>query len=380
MIKIRYYKNSDWGQLKEFISLNWRKNHPVLNKEFFDWQYKGFGNENKKINSIVLLNNNELIGFRGIIPGLYQVPVKGEGMKIVQGGALAMWMISHSFRGKKLGLQMHKAVEEMSSVLVVLGSEIATSAPIYQKSNWSDLAVMPRYILPLNHREYKLLINQQKTTTPTSKYENAEKLGNIITTPHFPNIDEMEKTWERVTFKHKIFSLYRNREFWKYRYLDHPVFKYLFFGGRSACGIIVARIEDIYLDEINKLEDIKILRIIEILPENDDPWKGGLDKGFVELLKGVLNWALDQGCIAADFYCSSTRFDLLMRKVGFRKQQNTIDYQNDLLPHYFQPLSYKLVPINVHTRIIDDNQLQKIEFESTYIVKSDDDADRPNIL
>lgn len=380
MIKIRYYQDIDWKQFQDFTSENWRKDHPILDKGLFEWLFRGYGNSNKKINSIVLLDNQKLIGFRGVIPGVYQVPTTDNKMSLLQGGAYAMWMISREYRGKKLGLCMLKETEKMSNVLITLGSDINTSAPIYQKSMWSGLEFMPRYIISIKQKEYQLIIKKKLSQFHKVECESNILKGVEITMPNSPNINEISKTWKEITFKLGIFSLHRNKEFWQYRYLDHPIFKYHFFGSMKDHGVIVARIENVYTEEGGRNDEVKILRIIEILPNKVSAWEGKADNGFIKLIKGVLNWASKQGCVAADFYCSSIRFESTLYEVGFKKQHNNLGFIQDQFPHNFQPLNYEIDPINIHARIFINEQLYEVDFESTYIVKSDGDIDRPNII
>ena len=85
-MRLRPYRDNDWEHVRDFIRTSWRDDHPVCKKTLFDWQFGGFGNDNKKINSLLLWHDDEVIGMRGVIPGLYQVPVEKNKMCVVQGG------------------------------------------------------------------------------------------------------------------------------------------------------------------------------------------------------------------------------------------------------------------------------------------------------
>lgn len=97
----------------------------------------------------------------------------------------------------------------------------------------------------------------------------------------------------------------------KWRYVDSPGFSYLFFGEPQNVGIVVARIEKVYCPERKDIHQLKVLRIIEVVPFDARVWNGRQLDDMVGLIMGVLSWAKEQGCCAADFQCSTRRLDEL---------------------------------------------------------------------
>lgn len=379
-IRLRPYKDSDWEHVRDFIRTNWREDHPVCKKTLFDWQFGGFGNDNKKISSLLLLHDDEVIGMRGIIPGLYQVPVEKKKMRVVQGGSLAMWMIRKDFRGPLLGPMMHLEVQKMMSVITGAGSDPKTSLPIYLANGFSVLNSMNRYVAPLDAQGYLQLLSQKMDIGPIREW--AKVLGRCEQSiePHQPDLDIIARLWEETTFPMRIFSLYRNAEFWKWRYLDSKGFRYHFFGDARDAGLMVARIEIILSNKMKELNGQKVFRILEILPRNSQVWKGEVDTRLIELLQGSIKWALDQGCLAADFYCSTSRLEPILKSVGFRKQDIRSGTRICSLAPLFEPLEYPADPINALFRVeVPGKGLMNIDFDNTYMVKSENDMDRPNI-
>jgi hypothetical protein len=123
------------------------------------------------------------------------------------------------------------------------------------------------------------------------------------------------------------------------------------------------------------------LRIIEIVPRAPDAWQGQLDEAFSGLLRRVLSWAFEQQCVAADFNCSSTRYTPMLEAAGFRRQYFEKPVLTRSLAVTFAPLSFKTSPMNALYRIErEDGQLWQPEFDSTYLVKSHNDMDRPAVL
>ncbi|MMZ66913.1 hypothetical protein D1872_294470 [compost metagenome] len=98
------------------------------------------------------------------------------------------------------------------------------------------------------------------------------------------------------------------------------------------------------------------------------------------MVSGVLSWARDQGCVAADFQLSSNRLEHVLESIGFKKQN--IDYtpKECGLAGLFQPFRYRVNPINFVWKIKkNEGYFQNTEVNDIYLVKTDGDMDRPNI-
>ena len=374
------YRDCHWEQVRDFPRTNWREDHPISKRKLFDWQFRGFGNENNKINSLILSYHNEVIGFRGIIPGLYQVPSEKGKIDIIQGGSLTMWMIKKDFRGRGLGLAMHLEAQNMMAVITGAGSNPKTSVPIYLNNGFSVLDSMNRYVLPLDVLGYLQLLSQKVNISYIREWTESLKRYKQSVEPSEPDIDEIAAVWKETTFPLRIFSLYRNAEFYRWRYLNSTGFRYLFFGDASDTGMVIARTEVICSDEDKGLNGQKVFRIIEILPRTSKAWKAETDTALIELIQGTIQWAVKQGCLAADFYCSTSRFESILKLVGFREYDTNFDTPICSLASLFQPLKYIAEPINALFRIdIPGKGLIDIDFEDTYMVKSENDMDRPAI-
>lgn len=374
---IRSYSEEYWDQVHDFLKQNWRKDHPILYHDLFEWQYKGFGNNNKKINSKVLFHNEEVIGFLGVIPGIYQVPTNG-GMLLQQGGSLNMWILRKDFRGKGLGsFQLHLEARRNAPVTVVTGANLEVT-PFYLSNSFS-LVYLNRYVIPLDAKGYQSLLIQEVDLIKIKEWVRQLEEGNYTAEMIKPDIGKIAKVWEETTFLLKLFSLYRNKEFWKWRYIDSPRFNYKFFGVIEDTGIVIARVERIYSEEKEELHGKKVLRIIEMLPKKFKVWKGQIDRDFVKLVRGVLKWGQKEGCLAADFQCTTKRLEPVLDTIGFKKQN--IDYGPPLcsLAGLFQPFKHKPLPINALWRINIEGRKINISPNNTYIVKSENDSDRVNI-
>ncbi len=384
---VRQYEEDDWMQLSEFIDAQWSRNHVILHKPLFDWQFRGFGCEDKEIRSLVLFDNDRIIGFRGIIPGLYQVPLPDGTMRISHGGAFAMWIVHTDYRGEKLGLKLHLVAQDILPVITGAGSTLTTSVPIYLENGFRMLGSMHRYVIPLIAEGYKhLLVNDAQLNDVVAWRNMCRIKGNPIG-PCDIDLSALEVLWKQVTFPLQLFSLYRNEEFWRWRYRDNIGFRYLMFGDPAGPGVVVARIETADAED-DTSKQVKVLRIIEIVPKNLQAWAYDGEENVECLLSGVLMWAQNEGCEVADFFSSNTRFSGFLTNIGFKKQpcgENAYREAHAMpqgvlsLAPIFSPFRTVAESINALYRIyLPMHGFIRPDFESTYMVKSENDMDRPN--
>ena len=370
---VRLYQDDDLSKFVELINDQWMKNHVILHKPLFDWQFGGFGYENKKIRSLVLFDNDHMIGFRGIIPGLYQVPLVDGTMQISKGGSNAMWIVHSDYRGKKLGLKLHLKAQKIFPVITGAGSKINTSVPFYLKSGFHMMKSLYRYIIPLNIKGYKKLLIEDVQLNDIIVWSKECDISKNSIKPCNIDLMALSMLWKQVTFPLQLFSLYRNEEFWRWRYIENIGFQYLMFGDPSDSGVIVARIETA---DIEDSKQIKVFRIIEIIPKSEQAWIYKGEKKIESLLSGVLKWAQNEGCVTADFFSSNMRFNKFLTNIGFRNQLKGKEVLS-LVP-MFSPFCTVVKLINVLYKInLPEYDFIRPNFESTYMVKSENDMDRP---
>lgn len=376
-IIIENYKDNNWSYLKKFLKTHWSPDHPILNQKLFSWQYKGFGPLSSKPASKLLYVNGELTGFRGVIPGIYQFFDNNQRFKL-KGGSFAMFLLRPDCRGQSLGGKLFKNVESELDVVLSAGVNVNTAVPIYMKYNYTFLKNLNRYVIPLDYASYHKLLSSNFNKEELKMWEKKINLSSF-TEPIDPKVEQLHELWDRSTSKAQLFSLYRNADFWRWRYKDSPGFIYYFFGDPLNVGVVIARIESVYGPDNPDVHKLKVLRIIEILPFSPDVWEGKNNKDMIDLIQSVLSWGKEHGCCAADFQCSTKRLENILFKVGF-KQQN-FDYSPDIcsLAGLFQPFKLKPAPINALWKVkYPKVVIQKIDPNDTYIVKSDNDMDRTN--
>ena len=179
-----------------------------------------------------------------------------------------------------------------------------------------------------------------------------------------------ESIWLNYARHHDFFSLYRTRDFWQWRYVDSPGYKYYYFSNDSN-DLIVGRIESGITRPNSNDTNLKIFRFIEIVQTKSH-------NTLQSLISDVLGWAIKNDCCGADFQASTPSFDECLIPVGFCKQEGDYGSGACSLAGLFNPFQFKPEPINAFWRVLVNEEKIDVDSNQAYLMKSDNDMDRPN--
>lgn len=369
---IKQFEPKYISSFKNLIRKYWNENHILLKSdELLLWQYQGFG-PLKGMSFPLLFDGDRLIGFRGVYPVELQIPdVNRYHYQVSSVGSL--FLVIPEYRGRKLGLMLQQYTMDKYKGYWAIASNLGTSAPIYKKSGYNVLDKMFRYLKPLTY-EYKALLISQDID-----FEIKDDLDSLTIENPIPfNSAVFSEIWEKSTKGKSILALNKNEGFWEWRFNKSPVYDYYYFGGLNSGGLIVARISDIYDENKNKL-DSKILRILEIIPEDSSVWDYSSNTRLNKLIEGVLAWGKMKGCCGAEFYTTTKRLENTLLNSSFL-EVNYNDANKDIdIISYFEPASISPRLSNVNY-LINSSKKVDVDFDDVYFSLSDADQDRPNIL
>ena len=126
-MEIREATIADWDKLLKFYKMVYRKNHPLLNKDFWLWQYgdKKFGR------SFICIDNNEIIGHLG---GGF-------------GGGLAWTLnlyINTKYRGRGISEKLHEKLRAYYPLAATSASD--KGLKMYKRMGWIRYYNLIRYV------------------------------------------------------------------------------------------------------------------------------------------------------------------------------------------------------------------------------------------
>lgn len=373
-INIKSFDFQYYQELRNFISAYWREDHPVVKSDaLFRWQYYGYGQLRGYENFQLLFDADKLIGFRAVIPLEIQIS-HNKDTKVETCMGSAMWMVSPDYRGMGLGYKIHHNTENASDASLAIGANWKTSVPLYLRSGYHEIKRFNRYIMPLSYDYTFLLKCQCDASCLDGWIPSFEGLPLVVEND---DVRELAEVWKASTMGVEMIALHRSEEYWKWRYIDSPIFKYHIFGGKEAGGIVVARIEKAIGVE---KDGIKVMRIIEAIPYSSNIWKYERDETFELLLKFVVNWGQNEGCAVADFHCTTNKLYPSFRNIGFVEQPLNFEPAILSLSDFFQPVEKSVHHFNGYLRLADKHANESFNYENTYFVRSDTDQDRVNII
>lgn len=367
--RIVQFEEKYFEQLKQLIRDGWNVNH-ILQKSdaLLRWQYTGFG-QMGGMKLPLLFHGDKMIGFRLMIPIEIALSNKDGVKTIVPSAVSTLFYVDANYRGMKLGLKLQLYTIEHYGGYFAIASNLKTSAPIYKKSGAKMLDTMYRYFRPLVNDISPLVISD------CGKEWNCSDTKRILE-PCNIGAKDLAKGWNKFVDGQNITSLNRSEEFFKWRYIESPIYQYHFFGDKNEGGYVVGRICDLY-DESLKKTGKRVFRVLEIIPANRGVWNREIDKTLSSLIDGVCGWAKVQGCISAEFYMSTSRLGHIMSLAGFEEINKEESIASSIMS-YFEPmsLSHRLSNVSLQS----DKVPEDFDFEDSYFTLSDADQDRPNII
>jgi predicted acetyltransferase len=214
---------------------------PELEVDIQKWRWKYLENPLKENLILVYEDRKKIVGEEAIVP--FKAYFKGKILKI---GHSVDSMVLNEYRGKgifkKLALKSLKEGKERG-YSYFYGFPNKNSLPIYTKKlNWMIFGYIRRWIFPLN-----LNILSLKFKIDFSILSPLFKIGKNLLKRDYGfervyNFNGVDVYLENLKKHYDIFLL-RDEDFLKWRYLDHPYYKYDIF--KDDKNIFVLRIKDV---------------------------------------------------------------------------------------------------------------------------------------
>ena len=330
----RFAKLSDLNEIMSFIKKNWDRNHILSNnKTFFKYQ---FLSEKKKLNFLLAINKRKKI--EAIHGFIFYTKKKWRNLC----GSIAC--VDKDSTTPFLGISVMKELFSRLKYKTYLGigTNPKTMVPLVKNIFNRSVGKMEHYYI-LNSLKKKFRIAKVNNYPKLKKKFNFNYKLKLIET-----IDELRK---KIDFSkcYKNFP-YKNLDYIKKRYFDHPIFNYKIFlilnnKKNSSKSFLVTR-------EIN-FKSEKILSIIDFIGRESDLSKIGYE------LRSLIE---KKNYEYVDILCANIKKSILLKSGFTYKNFN----DKNIIPIYFQPYVKKNVEI-----------WYEISHKNLKIFKGDADQDNP---
>ncbi|MBI2024690.1 MAG: hypothetical protein HYT03_01175 [Candidatus Harrisonbacteria bacterium] len=360
-MEIRFIKKSEWEQLRNFNADQYRPDHILTNKQYYDWQFDNVFNEQKdSYTTLGLFSKGELIGTFG----MFTAPYNCFGRQVTA-NCLANLIIKKDLRSLGYGYRLLERASNFNDLAI--DHTINQQAwPMFIKSGWVG-ENLKRFIYIFNLEAMrKLIINddtRQLSASPTNpvivrhwRWEPVEKFN-----------ENFDIFWEKVKNRYPI-TIKRSSQYLNWRYVDTNLMKYQIFaavGSDGISGFAVFRTENVYRD--NQAIGVKIGRLVDFVAD-------AAAERFI--LGKVIEYGRQSGWDGLDYFFSGQNRIESLEDLGFF-DGDSAGYAS--IPILFHPISTKRMHLNFAIKLINPELTKQPadKLYNWYTTKSDGDQDRP---
>ncbi len=341
---IRFCREDEYEDLKEFFRLYWKENHIfVLSKEIFDFQH--LDRNNHRYNYVIARSkaDNEIHALLGFVPtSQFDSNIKRTMVWP------CIWKNRDDIKRKGLGVSMYHYMKNNIDIetISILGiSEVALN--IYKHWNFTT-GKIEQYVMPNLEAEEHISSGLKEVY---NSFENDSQ--DTLSLEEMSNED-----YKKIPENDEIFNeyfIYKSKEYYINRFIKHPTYKYFFLAikdGINAKAIIIAR----------KCGDgtYNCLRIVDYI---------GKIVYLSAVRKQLQDYLNKNEYEYIDFVEVGLEDDELLR-AGFINRKK---YESVVVPNYFEPFLKENVDLDYAFKTVV-NDAKKVFF------KADADQDRPNVL
>jgi hypothetical protein len=375
-INFRYANVDEYPRVSEFLNEHWAKNHIyVRERPLFDWTFLRNGQrEEGKYSFAVAEDGGEIVAILGGIPFTFNCLGKSSE---------AVWIVNYAVRPDHrrgpAALQLLSTFRKPPFQVTIASGLNPATVVIYKVLRGTVLPEMPRHfavlpeavdraagILQLTHQDW----TRQRAESVTNAFvlqrngSSPAGRGNVVPA----SWDEND--WPAIAAQ--TVGAARNMDYLKWRYLEHPSFKYqvVSMPEGKRTGLAVWRLENIQVETPEgRVAVDRLARLVEFMPASEENGR--------ELIGALLSDIRMLGALGVDYYGYHGVSRAILEENGLRSIQTCPDGSS--IPSRFQPLD------SHGGGILNAMFAQETLPACTdgpecpwYWTKSDSDQDRPN--
>lgn len=332
--------------LAAFNAVEYKPEHILTNKVYYDWQFDNYANPSKdSYTTVGMFYKNELVGTFGRFPlayALYQ--------KTVEGNCMANLIIKKNLRSMGYGYLLLEQASRPGDIAI--DHTINEAAwPMFMKAGWQgeNLKRFVYIINPKNELYHLPEMREAPVSTNGLLFERIARFDNSIST-----------FWERVRNRYPI-TIERTQEYLNWRYADNPLTSYhhcIARDGNDIKAFAILRIEEVRRD--GKPIGVQAARLIDFVSDEEA-------ERF--MLMQVIKFCRGRNIDFMDYFTSGNFHDEALADVGFING-DTHPYPS--LPILLNPVSTKRTHLNFAVKTKEPTKLA-----DWYTTKGGGDQDRP---
>lgn len=374
-LEFHYARRDEYPRIRAFIDEHWARNHIyVRTPELFDWTFQRPGFWESGSYSFALgEDHGELVGILGGIP--YSFNAFGAAKR-------GVWIVNYAvrpdYRKGAAALRLLSTFRNATfSVVIASGLNHATVA-IYRVLHGQVLPETPRHVVVLPGAAARMA-QLVRVAHPEFAEARALELGTAfelrqMSEPAGDSSDQLPRDWDAVDWPllaARTVGATRDAVYLKWRYLDHPCFRYRIIAIRDndRSGLLIWRLETARQATADGRTDIdRIGRVVEFLPVHAANAR--------KLLAAFLHQLKAADALGADFYGYHGGIRQMLSEACFREAEHHPD--GGMIPARLQPVEAGGGMLNA---MFADPDLPPCTLQPDcpwYWTKSDSDQDRPN--
>lgn len=343
------------GAVRDFYAANWNRKIPLSDQSFYEWQFLQPPGTNGRDNCCIAAEaDGSILG----VMGLHERNFVALG-SLVSGAELTTWIVRQDTQQRGIGPLMLQYLQGKYEFLLGLGIT-PPAVGVYLRHGFRFFNPIPRYMRVLNWQRVEPFAQFDERAKKIDKFWKQKK-QNVPYTLNELNPEIVDSIGELFAQTANMFV--RNFAFLKWRYFDHPVFKYEVAVVKSDHGdavgaIIVFRIQD-------PSPDLRIAHVLDLFG----------DEHSMESALSYLDEALSSRSVDfVDFYSTNGQHQ------GVLLSNDWFSLGNDNFfnfPHLFNPIELRS-PAST-SMVIWSHKHRNMIFNSanSYFSKQDSDFDRP---
>jgi len=361
--------NKELNKVNEFLIEMYNKKFAFLDEEILRWNLKGYTDTNKDVINILHTrsktfdNDYKVLGVLFSID-IYLQTIYNSKLSFEKSKEIMVW--NYKKESKYSSLDPINYLMDNNNSIITSNMIVETSLEVLKNIGFHIIYEIPCYVLALEYSYENLIIDTSASKNEIYEWIKIVKENNSIPLENI-NFDDnicniLEELWIKFSVKYNLLSIYKNSNFFKWRFIQSKYYKY-FINGNIDEGYIIWRKEETVTKNIG-------VRILEILPgikslENDNI--------FIILINKFIKYCILEKFEVIDFLCTSTILNEILTKNNF-KLKNSDNTGITSVPFFYSYRSH-VKKRNMGIYIKNENLLSN---HTIYFTKSLSDFDRPN--